>query len=208
MQLKHWHKNPETTAKLQFENFHILLMTPAYLQFMKQLLTDDKLNENQQHFLSASLLLDGCCLEKRRFGLACKRVSSQPNTWIVPTEYTECWPCTLFDILFNKYFPAGQPSGRQKTTVFCWATVAGNALQDTYPLEYQICSSQPRQKSCWASSLCIQPLGLSPSQNVTNFQRWAPTTTLRALTLCVRKNKYSPNCMNFGYVIGRNVCNI
>jgi hypothetical protein len=22
------------------------------------------------------------------------------------TEYTECWPCPLFDILFNKYFPA------------------------------------------------------------------------------------------------------
>jgi hypothetical protein len=25
----------------------------------------------------------------------------------VPTEYTECWPCPLFDILLNKYFPAG-----------------------------------------------------------------------------------------------------
>ncbi len=23
------------------------------------------------------------------------------------TEYTECWPCTIFDILLNKYFPAG-----------------------------------------------------------------------------------------------------
>ncbi len=23
------------------------------------------------------------------------------------TEYTECWPCPLFDILLNKYFPAG-----------------------------------------------------------------------------------------------------
>jgi hypothetical protein len=23
------------------------------------------------------------------------------------TEYTECWPCPLFDILFNKYNPAG-----------------------------------------------------------------------------------------------------
>ncbi len=23
-----------------------------------------------------------------------------------PTEYTECWPCPLFDILLNKYFPA------------------------------------------------------------------------------------------------------
>jgi hypothetical protein len=24
-----------------------------------------------------------------------------------PTEYSECWPCPLFDILLNKYFPAG-----------------------------------------------------------------------------------------------------
>jgi hypothetical protein len=23
------------------------------------------------------------------------------------TEYTECWPCSLYDILFNKHFPAG-----------------------------------------------------------------------------------------------------
>ncbi len=23
------------------------------------------------------------------------------------TEYTECWPCLIFDILLNKYFPAG-----------------------------------------------------------------------------------------------------
>jgi hypothetical protein len=23
------------------------------------------------------------------------------------TEYTECWPCLLFYILLNKYFPAG-----------------------------------------------------------------------------------------------------
>jgi hypothetical protein len=23
------------------------------------------------------------------------------------TEYTECWPCQLFDIFLNKYFPAG-----------------------------------------------------------------------------------------------------
>jgi hypothetical protein len=23
------------------------------------------------------------------------------------TEYTECWPCPLFDILLKKYFPAG-----------------------------------------------------------------------------------------------------
>jgi hypothetical protein len=24
-----------------------------------------------------------------------------------PSEYTECWPCLLFDILLNKYYPAG-----------------------------------------------------------------------------------------------------
>jgi hypothetical protein len=34
-------------------------------------------------------------------------------------------------------------------------TVARNRLNHTYPLEYQICSSQPRQKLCWASSLRI-----------------------------------------------------
>jgi hypothetical protein len=33
--------------------------------------------------------------------------------------------------------------------------VAGNVLHHTYPLEYHICASQPRQKSCWASSLRI-----------------------------------------------------
>ncbi len=33
--------------------------------------------------------------------------------------------------------------------------VAGNVLYHTYPLEYQICSSQPRQKLCWASVLRI-----------------------------------------------------
>jgi hypothetical protein len=26
---------------------------------------------------------------------------------VIATEYTECWPCTLFDIFLNKYFPAG-----------------------------------------------------------------------------------------------------
>jgi hypothetical protein len=26
---------------------------------------------------------------------------------VVLTEYTECWPCPLFDIFLNKYFPAG-----------------------------------------------------------------------------------------------------
>ncbi len=66
--------------------------------------------------------------------------------------------CQLFDILLHKYFPAGQPSGRQKTPVFCQATVAENVLHHTYPLEYQICSSQPRQKLCCAIPLCIQPL--------------------------------------------------
>jgi hypothetical protein len=28
------------------------------------------------------------------------------------TEYTECWPCTLFDILLNKYVPAGYLTDR------------------------------------------------------------------------------------------------
>ncbi len=27
--------------------------------------------------------------------------------WVSSTEYTEWWPCPLFDILLNKYFPAG-----------------------------------------------------------------------------------------------------
>ncbi len=37
--------------------------------------------------------------------------------------------------------------------MFCWCTAAGNVLHHTYPPEYQISSSQPRQKSCWASTL-------------------------------------------------------
>jgi hypothetical protein len=37
-------------------------------------------------------------------------------------------------------------------------TLAGNLLYHTYPLEYQISSSYPRQK-CWASSLRIYLLG-------------------------------------------------
>jgi hypothetical protein len=28
------------------------------------------------------------------------------------TDYRECWPCPLFDILLNKYVPAGYLSGR------------------------------------------------------------------------------------------------
>jgi hypothetical protein len=35
--------------------------------------------------------------------------------------------------------------------VDCWCRLAGNVLHHTYLLEYQICSSQPRQKSCWVS---------------------------------------------------------
>ncbi len=81
------------------------------------------------------------------------------TSWVSTIEYTECWPCPLFYILLNKYCPAGQPSGRQETPVFCWATIAENVLHRTYPQEYQICSSQPRQKQCWANSLRIQPLG-------------------------------------------------
>jgi hypothetical protein len=33
--------------------------------------------------------------------------------------------------------------------------IVGNVLHHTYPLEYKIFSSQPRQKPCWASSLSI-----------------------------------------------------
>ncbi len=77
-------------------------------------------------------------------------------------EYTECWRgCLPYDILLSKYFTAGQPRDRQETPVYCWCRlVAENVLQHTYPLDYQIFASQPRQKSCWANSLCIQPLGI------------------------------------------------
>jgi hypothetical protein len=34
-----------------------------------------------------------------------------------------------------------------------WCRVARNVLHHTYPLEYQIRSSQPKQKSCWARLL-------------------------------------------------------
>jgi hypothetical protein len=30
----------------------------------------------------------------------------------ISTEYTECWPCPLFDILLNKFYPAGLSGGR------------------------------------------------------------------------------------------------
>ncbi len=75
------------------------------------------------------------------------------------TEYTECWPCPRLHILINKYFPAIQPSDKWETLVYCWCRLTGNVLHHTYPLEYKIFSSQPRQKSCWASSLRILPLG-------------------------------------------------
>ncbi len=67
------------------------------------------------------------------------------------TEYRECCPCQLYDILLTKYFVlASLVAGRRPQ-----CTVTGNVLHRTYPLEYQICSSQPKQKLCWASSLLI-----------------------------------------------------
>jgi hypothetical protein len=39
-------------------------------------------------------------------------VRSTVAVLVLATEYTECWPCPLFDILHNKYFPGGYPSGR------------------------------------------------------------------------------------------------
>ncbi len=37
----------------------------------------------------------------------CLYIYSAVYSIIKSTEYTECWPCPLFDILLNKYFPAG-----------------------------------------------------------------------------------------------------
>ncbi len=37
--------------------------------------------------------------------------------------------------------------------MYGWCRLAGNVLHHTYPLEYHIFTSQPRQKSCWASLL-------------------------------------------------------
>jgi hypothetical protein len=34
-------------------------------------------------------------------------VPASPRVDVYTTEYTECWPCPLFDILLNKYYPAG-----------------------------------------------------------------------------------------------------
>ncbi len=45
--------------------------------------------------------------------------------------------------------------------MYWWCRVARNVLHQTYPLEYQIFSSQPRQKSCWAITLVyVWPLRL------------------------------------------------
>jgi hypothetical protein len=61
----------------------------------------------------------------------------------------DCWPCLPFDIFLLVSLLA---SMRPECTA---DALAGNILHQTYPLEYQNCSSQPRQKLCWASSLRI-----------------------------------------------------
>jgi hypothetical protein len=50
------------------------------------------------------------------------------------------------------FLPACLVTGRRPQWT---ASAAGNVLHHTYPLEYQIFSSQPRQRLCWASSLRI-----------------------------------------------------
>jgi hypothetical protein len=73
---------------------------------------------------------------------------------------------STLEFLLIQYRPQSTPSaGPVRFLIFCsvslvagrrpQCTVAENVLYPTYPLEFQIPSSQPRQKSCWASSLRI-----------------------------------------------------
>jgi hypothetical protein len=74
----------------------------------------------------------------------------------------EGWPCTDLNILLNKYFLlASLLAGRRPP-----CTVAENVLHQTYPLEYQIYSSQPKpdvvlgQCSMYLAS-SVETLGLA-----------------------------------------------
>ncbi len=56
------------------------------------------------------------------------------------TEYTECWPCPLFDILLNKYYPAGQPGGRQERPQ-CTAGAVQQGMYSAIPIHWNIKSA-------------------------------------------------------------------
>ncbi len=71
--------------------------------------------------------------------LYCMYCSNQLNFWTncgcrlvaatlseIYVHISECWRGSDFDILLNKYFPAGQPTGRQQTPVNSWCSEAGN----------------------------------------------------------------------------------
>jgi hypothetical protein len=64
-------------------------------------------------------------------------------------RYIEWWPCHPIDISLL----AGLVTGRR---LQCAAGAEWQGMYSIHsPLDYQICSSQPRQKSCWAISLRI-----------------------------------------------------
>jgi hypothetical protein len=88
------------------------------------------------------------------------QLSTYLASWIVLPQSTQGAGSVRFFIFcsISIFLPAGPMTGRRP--VFCWCRLAGNILHHTYPLEYRICSSQPRQKSCWASYLRILPLGV------------------------------------------------
>ncbi len=71
------------------------------------------------------------------------------------TEYTEWWPCPLFwyFVQYVSIFLLASLVAGRKPQCNAGCRLAGNVLHHTYPLEYQICSCQPRQKSYWANSL-------------------------------------------------------
>ncbi len=53
-------------------------------------------------------------------------------------EYIECWPCPPFNILLNKYYPAGEPRDRKEIPVYCWCRVhSRECTPHTNPLEYK-----------------------------------------------------------------------
>ncbi len=101
---------------------------------------------------------------------------AQPNLWSIqtksqlrPQSTQSAGPVRFLIFCSVSIFLLARLVAGRGPPVFCRATVAGNVLNHTYPLEYQICSSQPRQKSCWASSLRIQPLGLRPAKQGVSF---------------------------------------
>jgi hypothetical protein len=85
-----------------------------------------------------------CVPGQLRTELLCIRVGG----WLRPQSNQSAGPVRFLIFCSTSIFLlASLVAGRRPQ-----CTIAGNVLHRTYPLEYRICSSQPRQKSCWASA--------------------------------------------------------